>query len=203
MPYAKPSLQAENELLKIINNDKTRLEAVFRDRICEKQFVPQSTNFSWRLGNSKAGPRYVIVALQTDRDNSQIANPSVFDHCNLNRMHIMLNQDQYPAVDYNLSFPNQQFARAYRAASEFSGKFYGMDQLITQSNINPTEFKELYPVHVFDLTNQGENLKGSQVNIQIRATFNEPVPENTMAYVILISDKVLFMNPSKSTISVV
>ena len=181
MPYAKPSLQAENELLKIINNDKIRLEAAFRDRICKKQSVPQSTNFSWRLGNSKAKPRYVIVAFQTDRDNSQIANPSVFDHYNLNRMHIMLNQDQYPAVYYNLSFPNQQFARAYRAASEFSGKFYGMDQLITQSNINPTEFKDLYPIHVFDLTNQGEDLKGSQVDIQIRATFNEPVPENTMA----------------------
>ena len=175
IPYAKPSLQAENELLKIINNDKIRLEAVFRDRICEKQSVPQSTNFSWRLGNSKAKPRYVIVAFETDRDNSQIANPSVFDHCNLNRVHMMLNQDQYPAVDYNLSFPDQQFARAYRAASEFSEKFYGMDQLITQSNINPTEFKDLYPIHVFDLTNHGEDLKESQVDIQIRATFYEPV----------------------------
>ena len=198
-PYAKPSLQAENELLKIINNDKIRLEATFRDRICEKRSVPHSTNFSWRLGNSKAKPRYVIVAFQTGRDNSQIANPSVFDHRNLNRMQIMWNQDRYPAVDYNLSFPNQQFARAYRAASEFSGKFYGMDQLITQSNINSTEFKDLYPIHVFDLTNQGEDLKGSQVDIQIRATFNEPVPKHTMAYAVLISDNVVYMNPSKAS----
>ena len=115
----------------------------------------------------------------------------------------MLNQDQYPAVEYSLSFPNQQFARAYRAASQFSRKFYGMDQLITQSNINPTEFKDLYPIHVFDLTDQGEDLNGSQVDIQIRATFNEPVPADTMAYAVLISDKVLYMHPSKNTISVV
>ena len=46
MPYAKPSLQAKNELLKIINNDKIRLEAALRDRICEKQSVPQSTIIS-------------------------------------------------------------------------------------------------------------------------------------------------------------
>ena len=78
-----------------------------------------------------------------------------------------------------------------------------MDQLIKQSSINSTEFKDFYPIHVFDLTNQDENLKGSQVDIQIRATFNEPVPENTMAYAVIISDKVLYMNPSKSTISVV
>ena len=148
-------------------------------------------------------PHHITVAFQTDRDNSQIANPSVFDHCNLNRMQITLNQVQYPAVDYNLSFPNQQFARAYRASSEFSGKFYGMNQIITKSNINPTEFKDLYPIHVFDLTNQGEDLKGSQVDIQIRATLNKPVPENTMAYAVLISDKVLYMNTSKSTIAVV
>ena len=57
----------------------------------------------------------------------------------------MLNQDQYPVVDYDLSFPNQQFARAYRAASEFREKFYGMSHLISQSNINSTKFKDYIP----------------------------------------------------------
>ena len=47
----KPSLQAKNEQLKVINNDITRLETVFRDRIREKQSVSQSTNFSWKLDN--------------------------------------------------------------------------------------------------------------------------------------------------------
>ena len=73
-----------------------------------------------------------------------------------------------------------------------------MGQLITQNNINPTEFKDWYPIHVFDLTNQAEDLKGSQVDILIRATFNESVPENTMSYAVLISDKILYMIPSKA-----
>ena len=41
----------------------------------------------------------------------------------------MLNQEIYPAVDYNLSFPNQQFSRAYYDAAKFSEKFYGMNDL--------------------------------------------------------------------------
>ena len=87
-------------------------------------------------------PRYIIVAFQTDKDRNQEANPSIFDHCDLTNMYIMLNQERYPAVDHNLSFPNQQFSRAYYDASKFSEKFYGMNDLITQSNITPVDFKD-------------------------------------------------------------
>ena len=150
MPHAKPALEAETMLYKTVAA-KTSLEAVFRERRCEMFDVPTTTNFSWRLSTSTARPRYIIVAFQTGRQPNQTANPSIFDHCNLRSMHVMLNQDQYPAVYYDLSFPNQQFARAYRTASEFSEKFYGMSHLILQSNVNPTNFKDLYPIHVFDL----------------------------------------------------
>jgi len=56
-------------------------------------------------------------------------------YCDLKNMYAMMNQERYPAVDYNLSFPNQQFSKAYRDAATFSETFYRMDQLITQSNI--------------------------------------------------------------------
>src|SRR5688572_1216298 len=66
----------------------------------------------------------------------------------------MMNQERYPAVDYDLSFPNQEFSRAYRDAATFSEKFYGMDQLITQSNITPSDYEDLYPLMVFDVSKQ-------------------------------------------------
>ena len=112
---------------------KTKLEAVFHERRCEMFDVPTTTNFSWRLSTSTARLRCIIEAFQTGCQPNQTANPSIFDHCNLRSMHVMLNQNQYPAVDYNLSFPNQQFARAHRAASELNKKFYGMSPLILQA----------------------------------------------------------------------
>ena len=93
-------------------------------------------------------------SIPTDRDGNQEANRSVIDHCDLKNMYIMLNQDRYPAVDYNLSFPNQQFSRAYLAAATLSEKFYGMDELVTQSNITPAEFKDLFPIMVFDVSSK-------------------------------------------------
>src|SRR6218665_1313868 len=85
-------------------------------------------------------------------------------------MFVMMNQDRSPAVDYNLSFPNQQFSRAYRAAATFSEKFYAMDQIITQSNITPLDFKDLFPIFVYDVSKQSERLKSSVVDIQIKST---------------------------------
>ena len=78
-----------------------------------------------------------------------------------------------------------------------------MSPLILQGNINPTEFKDLYPIYVFDLCKQKENLKGSVVDIQIKATFNEAVAANTIAYAVIISDKVAHLIADGSVISVV
>ena len=118
-------------------------------------------------------------------------------------MYIMLNQDRYPAVDYNLSFPNQQFSRAYRDATTFSEKFYGMNDLITQSNIAPADYKELFPLMVFDLSKQREKLKSSVVDIHLKTTFNTAVPARTEAFAVVISDKLLNFESDGSKMAVV
>ena len=65
-----------------------------------------------------------------------------------------LNSDRYPSVDYNLSFTNQKFSRVYGVAVLFGVKFFGMDELITQSNITPSDYQTLYPLFTFDVSKQ-------------------------------------------------
>ena len=66
-----------------------------------------------------------------------------------------------------------------------------MDELITQSNISPIDYKSLYPLFVFDVSMQSEKLKTSVVDVQIRAVFDQRVPAGTQAYAVVISDKLL------------
>ena len=101
-----------------------------RDR-CDTITVPQATVFSWRLGvkNAPEKPRWIIVGFQTEKGGDQTKN------VNLKNMYVMLNATRYPAVDYNLSFANQQYSRAYGDASMFGVRHFGMDELITRSNI--------------------------------------------------------------------
>ena len=177
----------------------------FRARQCDTITVPQSTTFSWRLGvkTSPEKPRYILVAFRTNRAGNQEANTSIFDHCNLKNMYIMMNQERCPAVDYNLPLPNQQFSRAYEDAASFSEKFYGTDELITQSNITPSDFKDLFPIMVFDVSKQSERLKSSVIDIQNKATFNAAVAADTEALAVVISDRLLNFQSDGQRMSVV
>ena len=104
--------------------------------------VPESTSFTWRLSVKTAPekPRFIIVGFQTAKDGVQTKNPSTFDHVNLKNAYVMLNSDRYPAVHYNLSFSNQKLYRVYGDAALFGVKFFGTDELITQSNITPSDY---------------------------------------------------------------
>ena len=108
--------------------------------------VPESTSFIWRLRVKTAPekPRFIIVEFRMDKDGDHTKYPSTFDHANLGNDYVTLNSDRYLAVNYNLSFSNQKFSRVYGDTALFGVKFFGMDELITQSNIAPSDYKTLY-----------------------------------------------------------
>ena len=103
--------------------------------------VPESTSFTWQLSVKTAPkkPRFIVVDFQTAKDGDQTKNSATFDHVNLKNAYVTLNSNRHPAVDYNLSFFNQKCSRAYGDAALFGVKFFVMDELITQSNITPSD----------------------------------------------------------------
>ena len=78
-----------------------------------------------------------------------------------------------------------------------------MDELITQSNITPSDYMTLYPLFTFDVSKQKEKLKSSVVDIQIKANFTKNVPANTRAFALVISDKMLSFQYDGNKMSVI
>ena len=58
-------------------------------------------------------------------------------------------------------------------------------------NINLSDFVELYPLLVIDVSHQYERLKESSVDIQILIEFERKVPANTEVLALVISDRIL------------
>ena len=79
----------------------------------------------------------------------------------------------------------------------------GVNELITQSNITPSDYKILYHLFTFDVRSQKEKLKSSVIDIQIKAIFTENVPANTRAFALVHSDKILSFQSDRNKISVV
>ena len=173
---------------------------------CDSAEIPQnSTSFSWRLSvkSSSEVPRFIIVGFQNNKIGNQIQNPSLFDNVNVSNIYVMLNSMRYPTTDYNISFLGQKFSRAYGDAAEFRSKFFNMDELISSPNINPTEYRNLYPLFLFDVSKQSEKLKYSTTDIQIKMHFSANVPANTQAYAVIISDRLINFQSDGNKFSVV
>ena len=171
--------------------------------------VPESTSFTWRLNVKTAPekPRFIIVGFQTATDGAHMAisgwRSIHLRSCESKNCLCNAKPDRYPAVDCNLSFFNQTFSTVYGDAALFGVKFFGTDELITQSSITSSDYKTLYSLFTFDVSKQKVKLKSSVVDIQIKANFTENIPANTRAFAQVISDKMLSFQSDGNKMSVV
>ena len=192
MPHVIPSDAYRLQLDKIIER-KEKIPVGYRMLQCDNLPVPAGVGtFTWRLGvkSSPDIPRFIIVGFQTEKHNDQTKNPAIFDHCEVRNIYVTLNAKRYPDTDYENNFTINKFSRIYGDAALFRKKFYNMDELISNSSINPVNYKNLYPLFVFDVTKQSEKLKTSVSDIHIKASFNGDNPQaETIAYAVIISDR--------------
>ena len=202
-PHVMPADKDKMELYKIIER-KEKIPVGYRMIQCDSASVPQATSFSWRLSvkSSPEVPRY-IVGFQNAKNTDQLKNPSLFDHIKVRNIYAMLNSMRFPTADYNISFTELDFSRVYGDAAEFRTKFYIMDDLVSNQNITPSDYKDLYPLFLFDVSKQSKKLKYSNTDIQIKMEFEEPVPANTVAYAVIISDRLINFQSDGNKFSVI
>ena len=204
MPHVTPADKDKMELYKIIER-KEKIPVGYRMIQCDSASVPQAENFSWRLSvkSSPEVPRFIIVGFQTDKIGKQKTNPSLFNNVNIRNIYAMLNSTRYPTTDYNISFEAQKFSRPYGDVADFRSKFFNMDELISSPNINPSDYRTLYSLFLFDVSKQSEKLKYSTTDIQIKMDFDRNVPANTQVYAVIISDRLINFQSDGNKFSVV
>ena len=77
-----------------------------------------------------------------------------------------LNHSRYHSANAATDFVKKQYAGVYKSFYDFARRYYGIDNLLSlfyafsSSQVNPAAYKALYPIHVFDVSKQGERLTG-------------------------------------------
>ena len=206
MPHVTPADEDKMKLYKIIER-KEKIPVGYRMIQCDSASIPPGniSSFSWRLAvkSSPEVPRFIIIGLQQNGINNQTTNPSTFAHLNISNMYVMLNSTRYPATDYDINFGIQQFSRVYGDVADFRSKFFNMDELISNPNINPSDYKGLYSLFLFDVSKQSEKLKYSTTDIQVKIFFRGDVPNNVQVYGVIISDRLINFQSDGNKFSVV
>ena len=205
MLHVTPADQYKMELYKIIER-KEKIPVGYRMLQCDSALITENaTDFSWRLSvkSSPEVPRFIIIGFQAGKSNNQQQNPSIFDNVNVNNIYVMLNSTRYPTADYNIDFSENKFSRVYGDAAEFRSKFFNMDELISNPNFTPLEYKKMYPLFLFDVSKQSEKLKYSTTDIQIKIHFKDGLETNTQVYGVIISDRLINFQSDGNKFSVV
>ena len=105
---------------------------------------------------------------------------------------VYLNQDKYPEIDFQLDFENDIYAQAFADAVAFRSQSMNISKYTANSNINPVDYEQLYPLFVFNLLKQDAKLRASILDIQVRVFFSTAPEANTLkAYAVILSDKVI------------
>ena len=203
MPHVMPADEDKMKLYQIIER-KEKIPVGYRMIQCNSAIVT-GRDFSWRLAvkSSPEVPRFIIVGFQTNKIGNQKQNPSIFDNLNVENIYVMLNSMRYPTVDYNIRFGKQKFSRPYGDVADFRSKFFNMDELISSPNINPSDYRTLYPLFLFDVSKQSEKLKYSTTDIQVKINFGGNIPPNTQVYAVIISDRLINFQSDGNKFSVV
>ena len=206
MPHVMPADEDKMKLYKIIER-KEKIPVGYRMIQCDSAIVT-GKDFSCRLAvkSSPEVPRFIIVGFQTNKSGDQKQNPSLFDNVNVRNIYVMLNSMRYPTSDYDIKFESQIYSRPYGDVADFRYKFFNMDELISNPNITPSDYRALYSLFLFDVSKQSEKLKYSTTDIQIKAQIdgiNGVIPANTQAYAVIISDRLINFQSDGNKFSVV
>lgn len=186
-------------LLKIIESGQP-IQISFRSwDMYEYPVLPITTHHSWTIKTSTQleKPRYVILALQTDRQNQKEKDASLFDHCKLTDVKVHLNSESFPYEDLNIKFDKNRYAVLYEMYSKFQPSYYGRS---CQPLLTCEQFKNLAPIIVIDCSRQNETIKTGPVDVRLEFKTLENIPTNTSAFCLLLHDRIIEYNPLTSEV---
>jgi hypothetical protein len=84
-------------------------------------------------------------------------------------------------------------------ADKFKREHYEFNHLVGGTQIDMLNYKKLFPLVVFDVRHQSEQVKSNVMTMKLNFKFSQNVPANTHMYVTIISDRVLKLTSDGQT----
>lgn len=199
VPHVNVADSEKLTLLKVIESGR-EVKIPFRSwDLYEYPALPTTTHHTWSVKTSSQleKPRYIILALQTNRRNDKTRDASKFDHCKLTDVKVHLNSESYPYDDLNLRFDKDQYALLYDMYIKFQQSYYGRQ---FQPLLSREKFASDAAIAVIDCSRQNEVIKTGPVDIRLEFKTSENAPANTTAYCLLLHDRIVKYIPLTSEV---
>ncbi|CAP20962.1 Protein CBG24325 [Caenorhabditis briggsae] len=171
IPKIVPSLEMQNKLLNIFESSKL-VQMPFISRQLESYNIPNGNReFTWKLGTKYDKIKYIVVALQSNRDNNY------------------LNAERYPHDCLKFDFDKFNAVQQYNFAKEFRNSYYEStkDYIFMEEDV----YYYYYPLLVFDVSKQNDRIIQSRPDVTIKASFSKSIVQNTKCYCLIMSENIV------------
>lgn len=194
VPHITPGLAQELALTKYIDKSVDTQVAFRSWRLHVIPGVHQVTQHSHSIATSTKlqTPRYIIVGFQQDRSGKTASKMSQFDHCKLKELHAYLNTEKFPYDNLNIDFIKGNYATLYEMYSRFQSSYYNKQD---EPLFDNAKYKASAPLVVIDCSSQRDHLPANAVTLRLEFETSENIPENTIAYCLVLHDCVFTYNP--------
>lgn len=163
--------------------------------------VAETTRHIWSVKTTTqlTKPRYVAVALQTNRQHVINMDACLFDHCKITNMRLFLNNERYPYDDLNLDFDRGHYCELFNMMNSVQHEYYNATSDNNPLDTSPEAFQNV-PLFVFDCSRSDESITNGMVDVRIELDAHENIPPNTTAFCLIIHDNLLRYSPSTNVV---
>nr|CAH7717036.1 unnamed protein product [Callosobruchus chinensis] len=183
-----PNDEIKEKLMRSIQTDRPILIPFRKWELNELPSITKDAKREiWAVKTSTAvqRPRYVIVFFQTDKRDNVGADPTLFDHVNINNIRLSLNGEYWPNERSQLDFSGNHFAEAFFNYTEFCPSYTNSMQKNVLLDYASFKNRSLF---VIDCSKQEETMKSSTMDVRLDIEASAGFPEKTRAYCIIIHD---------------
>lgn len=105
-----------------------------------------------------------------------------------------MNSENYPFDNLHINFERDQYEILYNMYVNFQRSFLGRCEPL----FDKEKLKSIAPLTVIDCSKQVDDVKASQVDVEVET--NKAFPANTYAYALIIHDRVVEYNPATNMV---
>ena len=156
IPILRPNLSTLARIESELINSSSKL--YWQSIEMHRSEAKRDTNTAWRIPSSNLKPTRLYITFQlAEKVNTYTGNNATFDTMNLERIHVRINNHQFPLEEYTCNFTDKinDYNRVYHSFLEAGLKYSDVD---SGSQVSYSEFKSLYPIFHIDVSKHEDNL---------------------------------------------
>src|SRR5215475_4274520 len=192
IPEVEPSLQVQAELEKLLSFNQT-ISYGFNYANCYRSNLQSTIDGTWRVtaSHNKVTGVYVVFSKVGRKENIK-ESMMIFDHMNLERIYINVNNMQYPTRPYECNFTaaNLDYMRLYTA---FLGA--GLKNDIDEGTcVSYKDFGSVYTIIYFNLTKKEDEIQLATTELEINWKLRTQPKENYYLYAVIETENILHIS---------